>query len=459
MNIWVQSLSVTLIYALGQGLAVYMLLRLALRIIPTSYASLRYHVSFAALSSLLVWFFLNWIQQYHLLAATAFSTSTPTTGTITFLPGYTAATIGGDFISPRSSLSTSLFPAMCVLYIAGVSFMLIRMSVGILQLSAIRKTGIVLPDEKIESLFATLKEKMQIGRTVRLLLSETAHVPMLIGYFKPVIIVPLSVLTQLSAEQLETILLHELAHLKRNDYLINIIQMVIEALLFFNPFVWLISAICRKEREYSCDDVVLHYTQQPDSYAEALAAIATQNLKQPQMAIAATGKPKYLYNRIIRIMEMEKTQFSYSKKVAAAIAVLAITCSVAWVPPIFDDTETKNNKKVDSIATKSVKDSLANNTSEDAQLVYALMTDGVIDQVKGFRVEKLQNDLYIDGKKQPAAIAKKYLQHIQQEFIKVQVYPFTERLNMHPDAGFMQLLLPVSSSSPCVDMKTKKEGC
>lgn len=113
--------------------------------------------------------------------------------------------------------------------------------------------------------------------------------------------------------------MHELAHIKRNDYLINILQTIVETILFFNPFVWLISAIIRREREHCCDDLVLLHTREPLNYATALAALASYPGNASGLLVAASGQSYPLFHRIKRILEMKKNPFSYSRMVAAIL--------------------------------------------------------------------------------------------------------------------------------------------
>jgi beta-lactamase regulating signal transducer with metallopeptidase domain len=111
---------------------------------------------------------------------------------------------------------------------------------------------------------------------------------------------------ELGPEGLEAILLHELAHISRADYLINIFQSAIETLLFFNPFVWRMSSVIRREREHCCDDLVVAFTEQPLAYARALSSLARQHAAPlPAIALAATGQQPLLFNRIKRIIEMK----------------------------------------------------------------------------------------------------------------------------------------------------------
>ena len=460
MAIWIQSLSWTLIYGLGQGLLVYTLLWLILRMLPAISANAKYHLSLSALTILLAWFAGTWWQQFHFF--TLANEQTLISGTqntvILQLPLRNISSIDKYASYRAMMLSIHAFaPWLSAFYVAGLLLMLMRLSAGMQQLFSLRKNGTLKPDPAIDDLLTSLKNRIHFEGGVQLLISAKAQVPMVIGFLKPIILMPAATMAQLSTEQLETILLHELAHIKRYDYLINILQTVVETILFFNPFVWMISSITRREREHCCDDLVLANTREPLYYATALAALANHPEATPTIAVAASGQSNYLFNRIKRIMEMKKTTFSYSRMVAAILIITVITCSIAVLTPSLASAK-KDNKAKKTEALKSSSPAVAQ--SEDEQLVNRLIDDRMIDQVKGFVVEKNQNKLYIDGQQQPEAIANKYLSSIKQEYIRVQVFPFLDRLKMHPDAGFLQVLLPASLSSPCVDKQTtKKPGC
>jgi peroxiredoxin len=121
---------------------------------------------------------------------------------------------------------------------------------------------------------ARLAHRMGIARAVRLLQSTLIDSPMVIGALKPIILLPASLLSGLSPEQLESLLAHELAHVRRHDYLINLLQGVIETLLFYHPAVWWVSRRIRIEREHCCDDQVVAVTRNRAAYVRALAAVA-----------------------------------------------------------------------------------------------------------------------------------------------------------------------------------------
>ena len=110
---------------------------------------------------------------------------------------------------------------------------------------------------------------MRLSRPVTLLESCLAEVPVVIGYVRPVILMPVGLLAGLPAGQIESILLHELAHIRRHDYLVNLLQIVVEGLVFYHPAVWWISGVIRAERENCCDDLVV--ATQGDAFAYAAA--------------------------------------------------------------------------------------------------------------------------------------------------------------------------------------------
>ncbi|ASU35995.1 hypothetical protein MuYL_4110 [Mucilaginibacter xinganensis] len=145
-----------------------------------------------------------------------------------------------------------------------------------------------------------------IPKNVKVGLSKLVDVPCMVGYFKPVILLPFALTTYLSTDEIEAILLHELAHIKRNDYLINTLQQVISVLLFFNPCALLINKIINEERENCCDDLVVKATADPITYAKALLKLEQTRQNDWQLALAATGNKYQLLNRIERIMKTKK---------------------------------------------------------------------------------------------------------------------------------------------------------
>ena len=154
--------------------------------------------------------------------------------------------------------------------------------------------------ESVETLARNLCRRLGIGRAVVLLESSAVTVPMVMGWLKPVVLVPASTLTGLSPRQLEAILAHELAHVRRHDYLVNLFQTAVETLLFYQPAVWWVSAQVRRERENCCDDLAVAVCGDRLGYARALADLEGLRAAGPRLAMAADGGS--LSDRIRRVV-------------------------------------------------------------------------------------------------------------------------------------------------------------
>ena len=147
-----------------------------------------------------------------------------------------------------------------------------------------------------------LKTELGIRREVAFYVSKSIDVPMVFGMFKPVVLMPLSAISGLTAEQLEQLLAHELAHIARNDFLVNLLQTIFEALYFFHPVAWWLSRQIRLERENCCDDMVVGMTKDAQGYATTLATLATTQVDAPSLAAGGMD----LLSRIERLVGRQK---------------------------------------------------------------------------------------------------------------------------------------------------------
>jgi uncharacterized protein (TIGR03435 family) len=145
-----------------------------------------------------------------------------------------------------------------------------------------------------------LKARAGISRPVRLLISALVQAPAVVGWLRPVVLVPIGVLAGLPSEQVEALLIHELAHIRRHDYLVNILQSITEAILFYHPAVWWVSGHIRAERELCCDDVAVSLSGDAFTYALALAEMESSRPAHFNSAMAADGGS--LADRIARLL-------------------------------------------------------------------------------------------------------------------------------------------------------------
>lgn len=144
-----------------------------------------------------------------------------------------------------------------------------------------------------------LSASLGLRRPATILKSAAVVVPTTMGWLRPVVLLPIGSIAGLSREQLDAVIAHELAHIRRHDYLVNLLQHLVEILLFFHPAVWWVSRQIRAEREHCCDDLAVAATKDPLPYAQALTRLEEQRQAAPNLAIAFTGGP--LLSRIQRL--------------------------------------------------------------------------------------------------------------------------------------------------------------
>src|SRR6187551_737101 len=188
----------------------------------------------------------------------------------------------------------------------------------------IRKTGIKKIDVAWRMYVKRTSVAMGIARDVKIWLSELVTSPVTIGFLKPIILIPVAAINNLTPHQIEAVILHELSHIYRYDYFINLILSFIKTVLYFNPFVKLLIKSVEKEREHSCDEMVLQFQYKPGEYASALLRLE-QN-KHRQMVMAAAGKNHDLLNRIESILGMRNKGWNPARQLSIAfLTMLGIT--------------------------------------------------------------------------------------------------------------------------------------
>ncbi len=358
----ITALGWALIHALWQGLLIYTILRLALRYIPENYASVRYYAAVSAMALLTILFITTLLYQYsHTI--TLYSTANIETGLVQPEMPQTVLTSSSSFADKLLSWYSLHTGTIVAIYITGILLLLFRLLYNLFTLNTLRQNGTTLPSAEWISILNNSIQKLQVNKHISLLLSEKVSVPMVMGTLKPVILIPVALANKLTTHEVEAILLHELAHVKRNDYLINIIQMFIETILFYNPFVWLISSIIRKEREHCCDDIVVMKTPDRLPYAKALTALETYRMYPIEPALSATGSKNQLLIRIKRIMEMKKNNINYGQLTAVLVAVIVLLSSVTFIIPDVNAQDKKDKKKKESTSKTVV---ITDNSGEQA---------------------------------------------------------------------------------------------
>jgi bla regulator protein BlaR1 len=229
-------------------------------------------------------------------------------------------------------------PYISMAYLLLMLFLCVRWFLGYRQTQTIRYTGLQKMPVNWRLFVDRVSIQLGIKKKIQIFLSNNVTTPLTIGFLKPIILIPVASINHLTTDQLEAVLLHELAHIKRYDYLANIILSVVEISLFFNPFTQLLSKNIRKERENSCDDWVLQFQYNASVYAEALLRIAYLQTS-PAFAMTATGKKNDLLVRVKRMIDKKENRFSYRKQLLAFLIVTGILSSVAWLNPVTRHTD------------------------------------------------------------------------------------------------------------------------
>ena len=213
----------------------------------------------------------------------------------------------------------ALIPWLAPLWLAGVCLFYLRYAAGCLSLHRLRRRGVCHAPDSWQRAVTHLAAELRVARPVVLLESLLADTPVVLGHFRPVVLVPLGFLAGLPADQVEAILLHELAHIGRSDYIMNVCQRLIEGLLFYHPAVWWISRVIRTERENCCDDRVVALRGDAHGYAVALTELEQNRLKQQwptrEPAVAATGGN--LMKRVKRLLYPKSASGIWAPTLAA----------------------------------------------------------------------------------------------------------------------------------------------
>ncbi len=344
INNLIKAIGWSILHSLWQGAIVFAILFIALSVKPKMTARLKHNLAMSALFLIFISFCLTFASLFN-------------------LPSKAIAGVGNTELNETAlqqlyKLSHSLsfktesyFPYIVSLYVLGISFQLVVLISGYIRLKQLKNNNISnFPSEWLH-VAQTMLQKLNINKKVQFYLSEKVNVPLAIGFLKPVVLFPIALVAQLDIKQVEAILIHELSHIRRNDYMLNLIKTGIETLLFFNPFVWLSSRFIHIEREHACDDLVVKFTGAPVAYAHALLKLELiKDKNQPALSLAATGNNQHLYQRIKRITDMKTNYMNAKQKILALCLTLATVVSLAWINPAKKENTPKKHQKAISIS-------------------------------------------------------------------------------------------------------------
>ncbi|MBL0211847.1 MAG: M56 family metallopeptidase [Holophagaceae bacterium] len=271
-------------------------------------------------------------------------------------------TIRGGGVAFLNAVRTSA-PWLALAWCAGAAAMLLRFGGGMLWLERTYLAQASPAPEALATTCGRLAQSLKLSRTVRILTSLRAETPLVIGWLRPIILVPSSALLHLSPEALEAVLAHELAHIHRGDYLINLLQTLAESFLFFHPAAWWLSRQIRELREHCCDDVAATLCGDPMILAEGLSAL--ERLRQtpypePEPALAAAKGP--LMHRIFRLMRPQDVPLPSLRGLALLLVGATFLGAATFAVQQESSKTAKAPRKAPSAASKPKidKDGIAN---------------------------------------------------------------------------------------------------
>lgn len=198
----------------------------------------------------------------------------------------------------------------------------LQLATGLQGIYYLRNKSIFKADEYWDNRVHLLAQSLGIRRVVRIAESGLAKVPMVVGHLKPLILIPVGLLTAMATEEIEAILVHELAHIRRSDYLVNLLQSLLEIIFFFNPAVLWISALIKTERENCCDDIAVSQSSSKVNYIKALVSCQEYNASSPALAMALKGQRNHLKNRVTRIISNNNQSLNRMEKATLAICLV-----------------------------------------------------------------------------------------------------------------------------------------
>ncbi|NIP27049.1 MAG: LysM peptidoglycan-binding domain-containing protein [Phycisphaerae bacterium] len=341
----VHKLGWTLLHSLWQGGVVVLLLVVCLRILHKSSANLRYVISCFGLAVIVL-----------LPVATFYVVPAPAQiSDVESIPGFSAPATGEltevydtDMLLQRATeytqmlptiswrqramnFCTSTLPYTVLGWFMGILALSLWHIGGFVRLQRLKRQKVCLVDEFLKGRLLSLAERLKVARSIKLMESALVQIPTVVGWFRPVILLPASALSGLTPEQIEALLAHELAHIRRYDYLVNMFQTVVEILGFYHPAVWWISHKIRVERENCCDDLAVSVGGDKMAYARALTSMEEIRQAQGELVIAASGGN--LFTRISRLVGYEsagKARHIWTPVVLSALLIIVLAIPVTF---------------------------------------------------------------------------------------------------------------------------------
>ena len=290
---WIEIAGWTLLHFVWQGTLIALVSAIGLGLLRSAAPHARYALASAAMVAMLVAPAATAVR----LSSSAFAVADPPPSTPVISLGplessgaarHEEAARPASRIRPAGSEFGTALQAIVLLWLSGVVILQLRLLAGWWGVRGLHRASVAASPSPWQKRAGHLAALLRIRRLVRVVEAHTVDIPSVIGWWRPVILLPIGALSGLTPAQADAILVHELAHIRRHDYLVNGLQHVAETLLFYHPAVWWLSRQVRVEREHCCDGVVVQLCGDPIDYAAALAELEAGRVTHTTLAVAAT---------------------------------------------------------------------------------------------------------------------------------------------------------------------------
>jgi len=330
------ALTWTILHSVWQATLISLLMSWGHRLLST--AASRYLLSVSALLMVLVCSVGTFIYYYSAGSSAVVEHSIVIDTSAIYAPVSQAATSITDYFVDHSSM-------ILAVWLGGMVLFLLKLVLSLILVQRLR-TGTEHP--ALSYSLSKIRRRLRVTKPVSILESSLAATPVLVGHLKPIILFPIGLVNTLTTEEVEGIIAHELAHVMRSDYLVNILQCIVEAIYYYHPAVWWITANIKLERENCCDDIALAGGISPVTYSTALVKLQElSHVPTMSLAMAASGDRHQLLNRIKRILNMNHTKRNIKEKSIATATMLVV--ALLFSSHLLTGNTTAGDKETNSL--------------------------------------------------------------------------------------------------------------
>lgn len=451
---YVSALGWTLLHSIWQATLLGTLAALGFYLLRQYSAQARYTLGVAVLgvqilASLVTYFY------YLPTSIESLTASSP----ITYNQGATLAGFGYATTPVPTLLKMQLWltnhlTELVVGWFIGVGILLVRLAGGWLYLEKLRFTSRPIKDPVWHTRFAVLAAKLNLGGGVEL--RETARIatPMVVGVLRPLVLVPIGLMAGLSIKEVEAILAHELAHIRRHDYFVNLVQSLVEVVYFFHPALWWLSNRIRTEREHCCDDLAMAVCDDRLSLARALVRVAEFRHESSLVVAFASNKPLLLQRvrRVLGIAEPVGVRFAgrrWAGYLPMAVVLLSLLAGASVYA--FQEDKTQENRTSEGIGREKENKVPTPATTATADTSMVKEVSVLVEQPIEVPLEIALNDYIVSSGND--TIQKKMAQyHAKMQEYQQQMQPYQQEIQ-----ALHQQMQPLHQRIGDLQLKMEKE--